>query len=278
MDILEALQMTIPLVKEALNIDAQICLVDREKTIGVWPGKTFKMDIPVGTVLDINHPGDDMMIKCIETGIGSHGNLPEFIYGVPTNGILTPVKQDGKVVGVISAAVSIKKNKELMERMEEVHEGLGATQVGVTEIVENAMKIVELLQNALEVCEEMQATLKSTSTVVSGIQADSKKSNMIALNASIEAARVGEAGRGFAVVANEMGMLAKNNGESAKQITEQIKMISNSIINMSNQFSTIMESATGQAAITEEMTAALAEVTQKSSEVARLSRISLDED
>lgn len=46
--ILDALLITLPLMQDFLGVDAQICLCDREKTIGVWSGKTFRLEIGVG--------------------------------------------------------------------------------------------------------------------------------------------------------------------------------------------------------------------------------------
>ncbi len=276
MDILEALKLTIPLIQKALNIDAQICLVDREKTIGVWPAKTFRMDIPIGTPLDINHPGDDMVIKAIETGEGSSGNLPEFIYGVPTNGILTPVKQNGQVVGVISAAVSIKRNAQINEHMESISQELGLANAAVQEIETNAEGIVEQLEKVQELTRDMEDLLQKTQEVVTGIQSASRKSNMLALNAAIEAARAGEAGRGFTIVAKEMGSLAKGNGESATRITEQIGHIVDAIKVMTEQYEGIMAAATGQVAETEEILSSVAQVAEKASVLEELSKAGME--
>lgn len=276
MEILNALQIAIPIIKEALNLDAQICLCDREKTIGVWYGKSFKLNISVGTYLDKSHPGDDMVMQVLQTGEGSAGNLPEFIYGVPTNGILTPVKEDGKVIGVISTAVSIANNARMNDYMQSVHGSLENTRTGVQEIVANAEMIVKLLEQVQGLSNDMEILLNETTGVVSGIQSASKKSNIIALNATIEAARVGEEGKGFAVVAKEMGNLSKNNGESAKKITEQIQQIFTAMQQMTTQFTDILEAATNQVATTQEMTSSIAEIAQDAEVLADICKKNLE--
>lgn len=268
MQILEALMMTIPIMKKALNLDAQICLCDREKTIGVWYGDSFRMDIEVGTYLDANHPGDDMMIRAIETGEGSSGNLPAFIYGVPTNGILTPVKENGQVVGVLSTAVSIENNMKMDEQIRSVDEELADTQKGVNEIVASAEQIKTQLDMLQELSDTVGTLVHQTSEIISEIQQNSKRSNIIALNATIEAARVGEAGRGFTVVAHEMGELSRVNNESTKRITEQIREVFSSMSQMTEQFKELVELAHKQVDTTGSMTDNLDKVTRQVSQLA----------
>ena len=64
------------------------------------------------------------------------------------------------------------------------------------------------LSNMSEKTGSIEADVKETSEVVSKIRANASKSKILALNASIEAARSGEAGKGFTVVAKEMGDMA----------------------------------------------------------------------
>jgi len=83
-------------------------------------------------------------------------------------------------------------------------------------------------RTTVETAEEVEALateLDAVSEVVEVIHSIAEETNMLALNASIEAARSGEAGDGFAVVADEVKSLAEETAESAAEIEDRIDRI-----------------------------------------------------
>ncbi|MBS1160281.1 MAG: methyl-accepting chemotaxis sensory transducer [Proteobacteria bacterium] len=84
-------------------------------------------------------------------------------------------------------------------------------------------------QVLLEKITAMSGNTEQLKTMARSVAEIAKQTNLLALNAAIEAARAGEAGRGFAVVADEVRKLSTLSGDTGRKITETVEVVNSAI-------------------------------------------------
>jgi methyl-accepting chemotaxis protein len=98
-------------------------------------------------------------------------------------------------------------------------------QTSILATVRNIDQLSTDITASAETISELEQTAKSVSLVIGVIKNIAEQTNLLALNAAIEAARAGEQGRGFAVVADEVRGLASKTQQSTDEIQETIKAL-----------------------------------------------------
>ncbi|WP_371914062.1 MULTISPECIES: methyl-accepting chemotaxis protein [Pseudomonas] len=106
----------------------------------------------------------------------------------------------------------------------------GATRDGLN-VIDNTTRLIDELasdmSSAMSQVEGLAASSEQIGSVLEVIRGIAEQTNLLALNAAIEAARAGEAGRGFAVVADEVRNLAKRTQDSVEEIRQVIEGLQN---------------------------------------------------
>ena len=95
----------------------------------------------------------------------------------------------------------------------------------ITHTMTSIQQLVETVQQSAVSARDLHIKAESIGTVLDVIRAIADQTNLLALNAAIEAARAGEQGRGFAVVADEVRTLATRTQESTKEIQNIISQL-----------------------------------------------------
>jgi twitching motility protein PilJ len=130
---------------------------------------------------------------------------------------------------VLDMAKSMNQvSSEAMESAQVARHSLDAAQKGA-EAVENSIKgmneIRDQIQETSKRIKRLGESSQEIGEIVELISDITEQTNVLALNAAIQAASAGEAGRGFSVVAEEVQRLAERSGEATKQIAAIVKTI-----------------------------------------------------
>ncbi len=219
------------------------------------------------STVELSSASEQMAVVTEQTQIGVSQQQTETVQvAAAVTEMMTTLQE---VAGNTTAAMEAARNAD-----RETQEG--KADVGRT--IESITAVAGDVQEAAEVIGQLDIDTTAIGSVLDVIRGIAEQTNLLALNAAIEAARAGEAGKGFAVVADEVRSLANRTQHSTQEIQDIIERLQTNARSAVNVMTTgcektnaSVEQATGAGTTLESMNQAISTITDMNIQIASAS-------
>ncbi|WP_018132995.1 methyl-accepting chemotaxis protein [Effusibacillus pohliae] len=222
-------------------------------------------------------PGDQVksgsvLADAMACGKPVRRTMDKSLYGVPYIAMAVPIFAEGRVCGGIVCCISTEQQEKISSSAEELSamtEELSAT---AETFARNAESLAGANMGIVALAKTLDEQMHAIEHVNQVIAQLARQTNLLGLNASIEAAHAGQYGRGFSVVANEVRRLANQSQTSASEVRENVASVLESAKNLLAQAEAIASAAQEQAAGAQELAAVVQQINRLTGILSDLAR------
>lgn len=234
-----------PIIKDTLDSTAALGVIDTEKFVYFAPSTILNIDVEVGKTRLDRH---DVYVRALK---GEHiisKTMDPSIFGVAVVTSVTPIRDldTNEIVGLLSLSRSLEHQEKLDTELNKLNEVIDALQGKVQHVAAQAEELSATSSDISHQANNANTNSRKIGEVVQLIEQISTQTNLLGLNAAIEAARSGEAGKGFGVVADEIRKLSINTKEAVQTIGKSLTEIQTSIEKLSTNINEISASSEEQ--------------------------------
>jgi len=259
-----------PFIDQFVIDDIGLFICDTEKVIWDRVPKTFKWD-KASYVGEIPGPGwvsydAIQQRKRVVKEVGKEG------FGVPYIAVAIPIFENDHVVGAIAIQQSVDGRERLYEIANSLNKIIKTVEINVQQIAAVAEELSATGQQLGIISQDTKSQVDETDTIIGVIRKIAAQTNLLGLNAAIEAARVGVHGRGFSVVADEVRKLAQTSSDSTKNIKNTLDKIQIAVEQINAAVKEMAIVSDHQAIALTEITPSVNELSELSDSIVKLAK------
>jgi hypothetical protein len=247
----------LPYLKNYFEDEVIFGVTDKEKFLKFVPSENVRPNIKDGDLV----PHGDAIYEAMRQAKVVSMIVPKEVFGFPFKAIGIPIKNTKEqVIGGLGVGKSLKQQNEMLETVQILSQSLQQISISITQITEGVQDTATVSKTILGGMENVLKETKNTDDVIKFIRSISAQTNLLGLNAAIEAAREGEHGRGFSVVAEEIRKLSTSSTQSIKQIGDTLKNLQNYVVNIASNLKKESDTFQNEANALMEITASIEEL------------------
>jgi hypothetical protein len=253
-ELLELFMKLAPYLNDALPQDIGISITKDGRYAMYVPGKKFNLNTPVGAEVLAGATK-----QVLETGNRIVRVIPKekSALGQAYVACAMPIKENGQTIGCVTTTQSVSAMDKVSSAAADLAAASGNLATGVASVANQSKGVAQSCTRLQALGDQLTGVAKSTDEIVTFIRGVSGQTNLLGLNAAIEAARVGDAGRGFGVVADEVRKLAVASSESVNRITASLSEMHETIKSLAQEIKSIEGSVSSQDNSMKELAAAV---------------------